>query len=259
MKLPDFFPIARPLARPQIRSLLGALTLFLGVSAFAHEGDVNSYGCHLNNENNSRGPCHCHRLTPDDHTKQEACDDLQPDLSNAEVKGEPFPRWRGIRVEYETECTDYKSRLYSYARYADLNIALELEAWYAPYEDVCYEDEFDVQIEHMVARKEAHVSGMCAEDEGTRLQFSSDLDNLTLASGPVNQRKSNDDAADWLPDHNECWYVFRTMNLKRKYDLSIDPAERDALQEVLASCSFDDVVLQVPQDCKDEFQLESDD
>ena len=234
------------------------LTMF-GSAVLPHDGDVNSYGCHLTSDNpRGGGPCHCHRTDPNDTTKREACENLRPDLSEQPAMTEPFPRWRGIRVEYETECADYRSDRYSYGPGADINISLDMNAFYAPYEDVCYKTKYDVTIEHMVARKEAHVSGLCRSDQATKLQFSADLDNLTLAHSTVNSGKSDHDAATWLPDHNECWYVFRVMNVKRKYDLSVDPAERDAMQEVLDECSANDLVLSIPESCIDDYNPDRD-
>ena len=51
-------------------------------------------------------------------------------------------------------------------------------------------------IEHIVARSEAHDSGLCATDAATRRRFASDLLNLTLASPSVNRsQKSGKDAS----------------------------------------------------------------
>ena len=57
--------------------------------------------------------------------------------------------------------------------------------------------------EHIVARSEAHDSGLCAADSETRREFASDPLNFTLASPAVNRsQKSGKDAAEWLPDCN---------------------------------------------------------
>ena len=95
----------------------------------------------------------------------------------------------------------------------------------------------------MLARSEAHDSGLCAADEETRRTFSRDLDNLTLASPSLNRyQKSAKDAADWLPDQNRCWFVTTIINVRLKYGLTIDQREADAIDVVLASCTSTELV-----------------
>ena len=89
-------------------------------------------------------------------------------------------------------------------------------------------------IEHIVATSEAHDSGLCAAQRAARLGFATDLDNLTIASPRVNRyQKSDKDAAEWLPEINQHTYAAKIVEIKQKYGLSVDPAERDALQEIL--------------------------
>ena len=90
---------------------------------------------------------------------------------------------------------------------------------------------------HIVARSEAHDSGLCAASPGTRKRFSSDLLNLTLASPSVNRhQKSGKDAAEWLPDRNRCWFAARVVEVRRAYELTIDRREAAALEGVLSGC-----------------------
>ena len=95
----------------------------------------------------------------------------------------------------------------------------------------------ETDIEHIIARSEAHDSGLCAADADTRRQFSADLLNLTLASPAVNRsQKSGKDAAEWLPDLNHCWFAGRVVEVRQRYSLTIDPGERDVLEDVLTGC-----------------------
>ena len=71
---------------------------------------------------------------------------------------------------------------------------------YGPYTGIWFASTSEADIEHIVARSEAHDSGLCAADAATRRQFAGDLLNLTLASPAVNRsQKSGKDAAEWLP------------------------------------------------------------
>ena len=87
----------------------------------------------------------------------------------------------------------------------------------------------------VVARSEAHDSGLCRADSNTRRAFGRDLLNLTLASPSVNRhQKVAKDLAQWLPALNQCWYVNQVVEVKRKYNLSMDQAA--AARRVLAGC-----------------------
>ena len=86
-------------------------------------------------------------------------------------------------------------------------------------------------IEHIVALAEAHDSRI-ADDR--RREIASDLLNLTIADPTVNRsQKSDRDAAEWMPTRHGAWFAERVIQIKRKYGLSVDPAERDALDRLL--------------------------
>ena len=87
-------------------------------------------------------------------------------------------------------------------------------------------------IEHIVALAEAHDSGIV---DDRRRDIASDLDNLTIADPTVNRsEKSDRDAAEWRPERHGAWFAERVIAVKREYELSVDPAEQDALETLLA-------------------------
>ena len=115
---------------------------------------------------------------------------------------------------------------------------------YGPYTGSYFANTRETDIEHIVARSEAHDSGLCAADAGTRSRFASDLLNLTLASPSVNRhQKSGKDAAEWMPDLNECWFADRVVRVRQEYGLTIDRTEADALAAVLSGCSSFEMVV----------------
>ena len=86
-------------------------------------------------------------------------------------------------------------------------------------------------IEHIVALAEAYDSGLAESQFRT---FAGDLDNLTIADPTVNRtQKSDRDAGEWGPPQNSGWFAARVVAVKQKYSLSVNPAERDALEEML--------------------------
>ena len=81
--------------------------------------------------------------------------------------------------------------------------------------------------------------GLCAADTETRRRFNRDLDNLTLASEALNDRKGARDAADWSPEHNRCWFAGRVLAVKLEYGLTVDPREAAALDSMLEGCRIE--------------------
>ena len=144
----------------------------------------------------------------------------------------------GIRIEPENRCSHYDSDLYPYSQSVEPRIVNQQGGRiYGPYTGTYFSSIRETDIEHIVARSEAHDSGLCAADSNTRRAFASDLLNLTLASPSVNRhQKIDNDLAEWLPTMNQCWYVNRVVQVKRKYNLSMDQAEANTARRVLASC-----------------------
>ena len=65
-----------------------------------------------------------------------------------------------------------------------------------------------------------------------------------LAEPRVNRyQKSAYDAADWLPPENKCWFAARVVEVRRKYGLTIDRREADALDRVLSACTSTEMVV----------------
>ena len=95
-----------------------------------------------------------------------------------------------------------------------------------------------VQIDHVVALENAWQSGANQWDRTKRYRFGNDMYNLLAVDGLSNQRKSDGDAATWLPANKSfrCSYVARQIGVKAKYSLWVTQAEHDAMSRVLSSC-----------------------
>lgn len=86
-------------------------------------------------------------------------------------------------------------------------------------------------IEHIVALAEAHDSGLAPS---LRHALANDLENQTVADRTVNRsQKSDKDAAGWTPARNGGWFAERVIRVKRRYGLSVDHAEAEALKTLL--------------------------
>ena len=145
--------------------------------------------------------------------------------------------WRGISIAPENRCTEYYPKDYPYPQSVEVDI-IEAQGGTicSPYTLECFESRSETNIEHIVARSEAHDSGLCAATEEVKRQFASDLINLTLASPEVNREKSGKDAAEWLPERNRCWFAAQIVAVRLAYGLTIDQREAAALESVLSDC-----------------------
>ena len=115
---------------------------------------------------------------------------------------------------------------------------------YSPYTGRTFSEKCDVHIEHIVARKEAHYSGLCLKENAhRRKEFASDLLNLTLAGRGLNRAKRECDASTWVPPMNRCWFASQIVEVRKKYSLTIDARERDALASMLSDCKPEQMLM----------------
>jgi hypothetical protein len=100
------------------------------------------------------------------------------------------------------------------------------------------ETSIKVQIDHVVALGDAWAKGAQRWKEERRKEFANDPLNLMAVDGPLNGQKGAGDAATWLPPRRSyrCDYVARQIKIKVEYELWVTAAEKDAMEDVLASC-----------------------
>ena len=152
--------------------------------------------------------------------------------------------WRGLQVCEEQPWDGYDRAAFgsAYSSLEDEIIAalpttMKADGQvYTPYSclpfDITDQGTAATDIEHIVALAEAHDSRL-ADDR--RRDIAADIDNLTIADPTVNRsQKSDRDAAEWMPARHGAWFATRVIQVKLEYGLSVDPAERDALEALLA-------------------------
>ena len=95
-----------------------------------------------------------------------------------------------------------------------------------------------VQIDHVVALSDAWQKGAQKLSKTKRTELANDPYNLLAVQGRANQKKSDGDAATWLPSNKgfRCEYVARQIGVKHKYSLWVTKAEKEAMAKVLSSC-----------------------
>jgi hypothetical protein len=120
--------------------------------------------------------------------------------------------------------------------------------WFSTYDGKTLDGAGQVEIDHVVALAEAWYSGAWAWTTSRREQFANDLGipyALVPSSHSSNQSKGSDDPAEWVPPRSAdvCPYVSSWIEIKVRWDLTIDQAEHDALQRHLSECPDDVVVV----------------
>ena len=95
-----------------------------------------------------------------------------------------------------------------------------------------------VQIDHVVALSDAGQTGAQGWAAAKRVNLATDLRNLLAVDGPLNQQKSDGDAATWLPPNKayRCAYVARQVGVKFTYGLWVTTAEQNAMVSILSGC-----------------------
>ena len=115
--------------------------------------------------------------------------------------------------------------------------------WYSKYDGKTLTDRSDVDIDHVVALKEAWDSGAWAWSMSQRQAFANDLtDRRTLiaVTDRVNASKSDKDPSNWMPPLKSYWctYLSDWISVKARWGLSMDQSEFGRIKNLLASdCS----------------------
>ncbi|GAA4795217.1 HNH endonuclease family protein [Streptomyces ziwulingensis] len=113
-------------------------------------------------------------------------------------------------------------------------------SWYSVYDGATWSAASDVDIDHLVPLAEAWDSGASGWTTSRRQSFANDLTRpqLIAVTDNVNQAKGDQDPATWMPSRTayHCTYVRAWVQVKYYYGLSVDSAEKSALQSSLAGC-----------------------
>ena len=115
--------------------------------------------------------------------------------------------------------------------------------WVSPYDGAKWSNPSDIDIDHVIALKEAWDSGAWAWSAAQRKAFANDTsDSRTLlaVTDSVNQSKSDKDPSNWLPPLQSytCTYLGNWIAVKVRWNLSMDLSEFGRIKNLLQStCS----------------------
>lgn len=97
--------------------------------------------------------------------------------------------------------------------------------WKSYYDKKVWTKSSDVDIDHMVPLAESWDSGAKRWNAETRKRFANDLHDprpLVAVTDNVNQSKSDQDPAEWMPPFGKCTYVRQWVAVKIRWSLNVD-------------------------------------
>ncbi len=113
--------------------------------------------------------------------------------------------------------------------------------WYDPYTGQTFHQASQVDIDHVVPLKNAHLSGAWTWDRARRKKYANYLGyrNHLLAVSAREKRKKGAKGPDlYLPPNRafRCEYVHSWLEIKKRWKLGIPKAELRAIKNVLKAC-----------------------
>ena len=156
-----------------------------------------------------------------------------------------FPHWRSAAANGWTGVPNKRCDARGAALYRDGANVTSTPActnlrgsWLDPYTAVRVTSASGVAIDHLVPLAEAWRSGASSWTAARRTAYANDPLELVSAKTSVNSAKGDKDPAAWKPPNQAAWcgYAKRWVQVKTKYGLTADPAEKTALAAMLARC-----------------------
>ncbi|GLZ33255.1 hypothetical protein Lesp02_54430 [Lentzea sp. NBRC 105346] len=112
--------------------------------------------------------------------------------------------------------------------------------WYSPYDGATWTVASDLDIDHVVPLAAAWRSGASTWTTSKRQAFANELywPQLIAVTDNVNQAKGDQGPEKWLPPLTSyrCTYARMWVEVKYRYGLSVNSAEKSTLTNVLGGC-----------------------
>ncbi|MEZ0577520.1 HNH endonuclease family protein [Nocardioides sp. MH1] len=112
--------------------------------------------------------------------------------------------------------------------------------WFSYYDRVSWTDPGRIDIDHLVPLAEAWDSGARSWTTAQRQAYANDLGDYRTLVGvtdTVNQAKGDQDIAEWQPTYDKCRYLREYVAVKIRWRLSVNSAEKTAMQNLAAGCT----------------------
>jgi len=160
-------------------------------------------------------------------------------IASANYERSGFKHW----IDEDGDCLDTRHEVLqaqSLLPVAIKNCRVVSGKWISVYNDKMFFKPSKLDIDHIVALKEAWESGANKWTAKQREAFANDYENLIAVENVINREKAAKDPAEWLPPKIEyhCEYIKRWEYVKLKYNLEMDEAEKYAINQVKKDCNL---------------------
>lgn len=111
--------------------------------------------------------------------------------------------------------------------------------WFSYYDGRTWRNSADVDIDHLVPLAEAWDSGARRWNPNTRQRYANDLGDrrtLVAVTDNVNQSKSDQDIAEWLPHRSRCLYLQEWVAVKTRWSLTTNRGEKRTMRRLASGC-----------------------
>lgn len=208
------------------------VAVLLASQAFAHGGGLDAKGCHTEKRT---GKYHCHR-TPEKK---------KPKNSRA-ASVYDRKEWHSRWSDADGDCQNTRHEVLVEESQVPVTLSPDgcrviAGRWLDPYSGKIFTDPRNLDIDHLVPLKEAHISGGSAWSKEKKRRFANDLsspDTLIAVSRRENRSKGARDPARWLPCDSSyhCEYVRAWKEVKARWGLGSDAAEKRNIQDIERKC-----------------------
>ena len=123
----------------------------------------------------------------------------------------------------------------------DRKCRVETGQWFGAFTGVYVEDPGDVDVDHLVPLKNAHLSGAWAWNPAMKEEYANyleDPDHLIAVTAGANRSKGARGPEEWMPPDETYWceYAQGWAEIKAWWELTMTDAEAEAVVEMLGTC-----------------------
>ena len=113
--------------------------------------------------------------------------------------------------------------------------------WYGAFTGVYVEDPSDLDIDHLVPLKNAHLSGGWSWDAEMKEEYANDLsdpDHLIAVTVSANRSKGAKGTEEWGPPEQSYWCQYATdwTEVKARWELTMIKVESEIVMDMLGTC-----------------------
>lgn len=167
-------------------------------------------------------------------------------------RDEHFGGW--IDFKNDSTCLDTRGLVLQRDSLSEIEIGkncrIQSGAWDDDYSGKKFYSASDIQIDHVVALKNAYMTGASEWSAAERCLYTNYLGNsfhLKSVSGAENLKKGDKSPREYLPPNKNyvCMYLVNWLKIKRIWNLKLTPKEKDKIESTVKSqnCDLNDFVM----------------